>query len=287
MDPRCFLFVPGDSERKQEKSWESGADALILDLEDSVAPDAKHAARALTAAFLAQPAPMLRFVRVNALDTGLTEEDVAATAVGKPDGYVLPKCAGRGDIDALSALIEKHGAGDARIFAIATETVRAVRSLMSSDWSHPRLSAMTWGAEDLAADMGAIRNRNDGGRYYSPFTFARDAMLFAALDAGVAAVDSVYTNFRDEVGLIAEARAALDCGFTGKMAIHPAQVAPIQEVFTPTTDQVAWARKVVAAMDGAGKGVVQVDGIMIDRPHVKTAQGILDRWMAMTGGQGQ
>lgn len=285
MDPRCYLFVPGDSERKQAKSLESGADALILDLEDSVAPDAKRVARELTSVFLGESAPMQRFVRVNALDTGLTEDDVAATAGGKPDGYVLPKCQGRDDINTLSGMIEKHGADNAVIFAIATETVRAVRGLMASDWSHPRLAAMTWGAEDLAADMGAIRNRGDEGTYYSPFVFARDAMLFAAKDAGVAAVDSVYTNFRDEPGLVAEARAALDCGFTGKMAIHPAQVAPIQQVFTPTTEQVEWARKIIDAMDGAGKGVVQVDGKMIDRPHVKTAQGIMDRWKAVAGGQ--
>jgi len=283
MDPRCYLFVPGDSARKQEKSLDSGADALILDIEDSVAPGAKEEARRITADFLSRPAPMRRFVRVNALDTGLAEDDVAATAPGMPDGYVLPKCEGKGDIEALSRLIARHGGGDAVIFAIATETVRGVRNLLSSDWDHPRLAAMTWGAEDLAADMGAIRNRGDDGAYYTPFRFARDAMLFAAKDAGVTAVDSVYTDFRDEAGLIEEATEALDCGFTAKMAIHPAQVAPIQSVFTPTEEQVDWARKIVAAMDGAGAngagaGVAQIDGKMIDRPHLKSAQKILDRW---------
>lgn len=285
MDPRCYLFVPGDNARKQEKSLDSGSDALILDLEDSVAPDAKQAARDITADFLSRPAPMLRFVRVNALDTGLTDGDVAATASGRPDGYMLPKCEGSGDIDTLSRMIEKHGGGDAVIFAIATETVRGVRNLLSSDWDHSRLAAMTWGAEDLAADMGAVRNRGDDGAYYSPFRFARDAMLLAAKDAGVAAVDSVYVDFRDEAGLVAEAREALDCGFTAKMAIHPAQVAPIQAVFTPSEEQVDWARKIIAAMDGSGQGVVQIDGKMIDRPHVKTARNILSRWEGLRDGR--
>lgn len=285
MDPRCYLFVPGDSARKQEKALESVADALILDLEDSVAPDSKMAARQITAEFLEQPAPMRRFVRVNALDTGLTEDDVAVTAGGKPDGFVLPKCEGRGDIEQLAHLIDKHGAGPAGIFAIATETVRGVRNLLTCDWSHPRLAAMTWGAEDLAADMGAIRNRGDDGAYHSPFRFARDAMLFAAKDAGVTAVDSVYTDFKNEAGLIEEAKQALDCGFTAKMAIHPTQVAPIQSVFTPTDEQVEWAQKIVAAMNGAGNGVVQIDEQMIDRPHVKMAQKILDRWSVFGGGK--
>lgn len=283
MNPRCYLFVPGDSARKQEKSLESGADALILDLEDSVAPEGKQAARETVAAFLARPVPMARYVRVNALDTGLTEADIAATASGGPDCYVLPKCEGRADIDALAGLIDKHGGGATPIFAVVTETVRAVRSLLSEDWAHPRLTEMTWGAEDLAADMGAIRNRGDDGAYHSPFRFARDAMLFAAKDAGAAAIDSVFTDFRDEAGLIREAEEALDCGFTGKMAIHPAQVAPIQKVFTPSEAQVDWARRIVAAMDGAGKGVVQLDGKMIDRPHVKTARNILARWDRMGG----
>ncbi len=283
MTPRCYLFVPGDSARKQAKALESGADALILDLEDSVGPDAKQAARETVAGFLGTATSMARYVRVNALDTGLTEADVAATAPGKPDGFVLPKCEGRDDIEELSRLIEKHDGGDTGIFVIATETVRAVRSLMASDWSHPRLTAMTWGAEDLAADMGAFRNRGDDGDYHTPFRFARDAMLFAAKDAGVAAVDSVYTNFRDEAGLIMEAKEALDCGFMAKMAIHPAQVAPIQKVFTPTREQVDWARKIIAAMEGAGNGVVQIDGRMIDRPHVKSARSILDRWQARRG----
>lgn len=283
MNPRCYLFVPGDSERKQEKALESGADALILDLEDSVAPEGKQSARETVAAFLTCRAPMARYVRVNALDTGFTEADVAATAPGRPDCYALPKCESRADIEELSRLIDKYGGGNTPIFAIATETVRAVRSLLSEDWAHPRLTEMTWGAEDLAADIGAIRNRGDDGAYYSPFRFARDAMLFAAKDAGVAAIDSVFTDFRDEAGLIREAAEALNCGFTGKMAIHPAQVAPIQKVFTPSQEQVDWARRVVGATDGAGRGVVQLDGKMIDRPHVKTARNILARWERMGG----
>lgn len=273
-----YLFVPGDSERKMEKALESGAGALILDLEDAVGPEMKDAARILVAEFLKRPAPMPRFVRVNALETGMVEADVAATAAAGPAGYVLPKCEGRDDIDALSDVMTRHALeAECGILAIATETVRAVRALMRDDWSHPRLMGMAWGGEDLAADLGAAANRATDGAYHSPFRFARDTMLFAAKAAGVAAIDAVFTDFRDEPGLKAEALAASVCGFDGKLAIHPAQIDPIHRALAPTEDQITWARQVVDAMAAAGDGVARLDGKMLDRPHLRQAEKLLGR----------
>ncbi|SEN80186.1 HpcH/HpaI aldolase/citrate lyase family protein [Palleronia pelagia] len=274
--PRSWLFAPGDSARKMEKALGSGADAVIFDLEDSVAPDAKDAARARTAEALAAPVTGAgRWVRVNALDTGRTDADVAATVGGGPDGYVLPKCEGAEDIASLAAMIDGHGGGtDLPIVVIATETARAVRNLAHADWSHPSLYAMAWGAEDLAADLGALANRDEGGAFLRPFLLARDTMLFAARAAGVAAIDTVFTDFRDDAGLRAEAAAAMTLGFAGKLAIHPAQVAAIHEAYTPTAAQVDWAERVVAALDGKA-GVAQLDGRMIDQPHLRAARRIL------------
>ncbi|MFA7428663.1 MAG: CoA ester lyase [Rhodospirillaceae bacterium] len=275
---RTYLFVPADSPRKMERALQSGADALILDLEDSVAADRKDAARAEVARFLDAPAPMARFVRVNALCTGLTEADVASTAAARPDGYVLPKCEGPDDIETLSGLVDQAGgAASVRIMAIATESVRAVRRLMRENWSHPRLSALTWGGEDLSADMGASRNRDAGGAYLGPFQLARNLTLLAALEAGVEAIDAVYTDFANAEGLRDETAEARDLGFTGKLAIHPAQVAPIHDVFRPDPGQVEWARRVIAALAAAGGGVARLDGEMLDRPHLLQAQRILAR----------
>lgn len=274
MTHRSWLFVPGDDARKMAKAAEAGADAMIYDLEDSVAPDAKDEARAVTLDALRTAAEASRWVRVNALDTGRTEGDVRGTIAGGPDGYVLPKCGGRTDIAALAGMIGAAGA-DLPIVVVATETVRAVRSLAVSDWGHPCLHGMAWGAEDLAADLGALANRDGDGRYLRPFLGARDTMLFAARAAGVAAIDGVFTDFRDANGLRAEAEAAMAMGFDGKLAIHPAQVAAINTAFTPSAAQVDWAERVVAAM--ASNGVAQLDGKMLDQPHLKVAQGILAR----------
>lgn len=278
MSCRSYLFVPADSARKLAKAVESGADALILDLEDAVAPANKAAARAEAAGFLAQTLPMKRYVRVNGLSTGLTEEDVATTVAAAPDGYVLPKCEGPADIEALSALISRFGGSEKiGIMAIGTETVRGLRRLMREDWSHSRLSALTWGGEDLAADMGAERNRDEAGDYLGPFLMARDMTLLAAVEAGVAAVDAVFTNFRDEAGLLREARLAKTLGFSGKMAIHPAQVPVIHAAFRPEPAEVDWARAVIAALEAASEGVASLNGMMLDRPHLIRARKILER----------
>ena len=269
---RSYLFVPGDSARKQDKARGTGADALILDLEDSVAPDAKDAARDRTAAWLAEGAPMARLVRVNALSTGRTADDIAATAPGRPDGYVLPKCENLDDIAAAAAMIAAAGS-DAPILIIATETVRAVRQLMRAEWTHPALGGMAWGAEDLAADLGALTNRDADGIFRPPFAMARTLALLAAKDAGVAAVDGPHTAIGDTQGLRQEAEAAFAMGYDGKLAIHPAQVPVINAAFTPTDDQIAHARRVVEAMDGTG--VASLDGQMLDQPHLTQARKIL------------
>ena len=278
MSCRSYLFVPADSPRKMTRAAESGADALILDLEDAVAPANKVAARTEAARFLAEPMPMKRFVRVNALATGLTEKDVAATIAAAPDGYVLPKCEGPDDIETLSALIAKLGGGDGiGIMSIGTETVRGLRRLMREDWGHPRLAALAWGGEDLSADMGAERNRDAAEAYLGPFLMARDHTLLAALEAGADAVDAVFTDFRDEAGLMQEARLAKTLGFSGKMAIHPAQVAVIHAAFRPEPAEVDWAKAVIAALAATGEGVASLNGMMLDRPHLVRARKILER----------
>lgn len=275
---RSYLFVPANSPKKLERSVDSGADALILDLEDAVAADAKPRARKLVGDFLERSISPARFVRVNALPSEETEADIAATISKKPNGYVLPKCEGLDHVEALSALIEKHGGDESVcVMAIATETVRAVRHLMRDDWSHRRLSALTWGGEDLAANMGALSNRDATGQYLGPFRLASDLTLFAAIDAGVAPVDAVYTAFRDTAGLEIEARSASALGFVGKLAIHPAQVPVINAAFMPTAEQVDWAKAVMKLSDEAGGGVAWLDGEMLDAPHYKRAQHILSR----------
>ena len=269
---RSYLFVPGDSARKQDKARGTGADALILDLEDSVAPGDKDAARNRTAAWLAEGAPMARLVRVNSLSTGRTAEDIAATAAGRPDGYVLPKCESLDDIASVAAMIAAAGS-DAPILIIATETVRAVRQLMRADWAHPALGGMAWGAEDLAADLGALTNRDADGAFRPPFAMARTLALLAAKDAGVAAVDGPHTAIGDTRGLGREAEAAFAEGFDGKLAIHPAQVPVINAAFTPSAAQIDHARRVVEVMDGTG--VASLDGQMLDQPHLVQARKIL------------
>lgn len=273
---RSYLFVPADSSRKLDKAGDSDADALIVDLEDSVSAEHKDMARMQAAGFLAESLRPARFVRVNALSTGRTEGDIAATVAHRPAGYVLPKCEGPDQIEALSSLILRHrGHEDIRIIAIATESVRAVRRLMREDWAHPRLGAITWGGEDLAADMGALRNRDENGSYLGPFRLAREVALLAGLEAGIAPIDSVYTAFRESAGLESEARAARQIGFVGKLAIHPDQVPVINSVFTPTDEQLDWAREVIRLMDDAESGVARLDGEMLDAPHLRRARRIL------------
>ncbi|MGP9821341.1 HpcH/HpaI aldolase/citrate lyase family protein [Salinarimonas sp. NSM] len=285
---RSYLFVPGDSEKKLDKALGAGADALIVDLEDSVAPGEKARGRAVAAAFLARAAvvpgrPRL-LVRVNALDTDLIGADLDAVMPAVPDGIVLPKASGGQDVAHLAALIAVREAeyglpdGGTVIYAIATETARAIFGLGTYGGASHRLRGLAWGGEDLSADLGAETNRDETGAWTEPYRIARTMMLFGAAAAEVDAIDTVHTAFRDLDGLAAECRSARRDGFVGKLAIHPAQVPVINEAFTPAPAEIACARAIVAAFDAdPGAGVVAIDGEMIDMPHLKRARRVLAR----------
>jgi len=283
---RSLLFVPGDDERKLDKGLASAADALILDLEDAVAPARKSAARELCARTIASAkSPKQLFVRVNGLDTGDTLSDLAAVVAARPFGIVLPKCRGGEDVralaDHLSQLEAKAGVapGQTRILPIATENGASMFGLGSyGPPAHPRLCGLMWGGEDLAADLGAIGNRDARGAYTDPYQLARSLCLYAAAAVSLPAIDAVYTNFRDTEGLKAEAVEGLRDGFSAKAAIHPDQVAPINAAFTPTAADVERAQRIVAAFEtSTATGVASLDGRMLDRPHLRSAQRVLER----------
>jgi len=283
---RSFLFVPGDSERKLVKGPSSGPDGLILDLEDSVSADRKTAARGMVREYLKSPArpPLKLYVRVNALDTGLTLGDLAVVMQGKPDGIVFPKCVGQRDLDLLShyldALEAREGIdkGATRILTIATESAAAVLALTAAPARHARLMGHSWGGEDLMADLGALAKGPAPGQYDDTFKFARTVNLMAAVAAGVTAYDTVYPDIKNTEGLRAEANDARRMGYGGKIAIHPDQVAIIHEVFTPSGAEIDWARRVIATFrDNPGAGVLTLDGKMLDRPHLVLAQRLIAR----------
>lgn len=284
---RSMLFVPGDSPRKIEKGLGSNADAVIIDLEDSVAIADKEKARRVAAEALAGPKPASGpqiYVRVNALATGLTADDLSAVMAGGPAGIMQPKACGGSDVRTLSDLIAAeeagHGIADGAtgIVVVGTETAASLFRMASYDDAGPRLKGIAWGAEDLSADLGATTNRRPDGTYADPYRLARTLCLVGAVAAGVQPIDTVFTNFRDEMGLRAECEAAVCDGFTAKMAIHPAQVAIINELFTPSPADVARAQRIVDAFNAAGNaGVVGLDGEMLDRPHLTRAQRLLAR----------
>ncbi len=283
---RSLLFVPADSEKKLARGLESGADALILDLEDSVGAAAKPAAREAALAFLKTykgAGPRL-IVRVNALETGLTDADLDVVVAGAPDAIMLPKAEGGPSVTHLDAKLTAreavHGLteGAISIIALATETAAALFVGGTYRGASPRLSGLTWGAEDLSAELGSETNRDAQGRFTEPFVFARSICLAAAGAARVPAIDTVYVDFRNAEGLRVEAEEARRDGFTAKMAIHPAQVAVINEVFTPNAETIARANAVVAAFAAApGAGVVAIDGVMFDVPHLTRARQVLAR----------
>jgi len=271
---RSFLFVPADSERKLAKGAESGADAIILDLEDSVAADRKAGARDTALAYLKQHAdtkgPHL-VVRVNALDTGLTDADLDAVVAGRPDAILLPKAEGGAAVIHLDAKLTArealHGLpeGGIKILALATETAASLFVCGTYRGASSRLTGITWGAEDLSAELGSETNRDAQGRFTSPYMLARNLSLAAAASARAAAIDTVYADFRNMDGLRVEAIEARRDGFTAKMAIHPAQVAIINEVFTPAPEEITTAQAVVAAFAAnPSAGVVAIDGVMYD-----------------------
>ena len=280
MPIRSFLFVPADSDRKLARGLESGADALILDLEDSVAAANRPTARKLAREFLEAHGNerIARYVRVNPLASGLALNDLAATVGGRPDGILLPKCV-PDDIRTLDHYLSAFEAasdgsiGATRIVAIATP--QAVFALGNYAGASPRLEAITWGAEDLSACLGG-NNRTIDGAYDGPYQLARSLCLLAAAAAGVGALDTIYTDFRDPEGLKAECAAARRSGFTGKMAIHPAQLAAINEAFSTSAAEREWAERVIAAFTAnPSAGTLALDGKMIDKPHLVLARRLL------------
>jgi citrate lyase subunit beta/citryl-CoA lyase len=285
---RSLLFVPADSPRKLARAAACGADALILDLEDSVAPGAKIEARRGAAEYLRgfgqDPSGPLVLVRINGFESGQAEADLDAIAGHRPGGIMLPKAQGGMDVQHLGALlaVREAEAGFADqpigILPIVTETASAIFGMGSYKGASNRLMGMTWGAEDLAADLAAQTNRDGGGTFTPPFQLARNMMLFAAASAGVDAIDTVCADFRDRTLLQRECEEARRDGFTGKMAIHPDQVAIINDVFTPAPKELDHAQRVVDAFAAEpGAGVLSLDGMMIDRPHLRQAERLLGR----------
>lgn len=282
---RSLLFVPGDSDRKFEKALACSADALILDLEDSVALANKPAARAGVLQMLRQPRGAKQlFVRVNALDSGLLLGDLQAVMAGRPAGIMLPKCGGPHDVDRLGHYLDALevaaglDAGSTSILPIVTETPQALLNLKGYERCGPRLWGLLWGAEDLSSAIGATSNRRADGAYRGPFRLARDLCLMAATAAGVVPVDTVYTDFRDLAGLKNETLEGRIDGFGAKAAIHPDQCAAINAAFLPTPQEQAWAEAVLEALRQAPSGgVASLHGKMIDRPHELQARRILGR----------
>lgn len=285
---RSLLFVPGDSEKKLEKGFSSEADAVIVDLEDSVAPQNKISARDIAARFIEKHRRETRakkiYVRVNDLATGLTDDDLAAIVPVRPDGIMLPKSNSGRDVQQLAAKLRvreaEHGLPDGgiKILPIITETAAGVLAASTYAGASVRLSALTWGAEDLSAAIGARAARDENGRYTDLFRLARSLTILAASSADVVAIDTVFPDFRDMAAFEVECQEAERDGFTGKMAIHPAQVPVINAAFTPSVQAIEHSAAVVAAFAAAGNpGVVGLDGKMIDRPHLRLAERLLAR----------
>ena len=285
---RSMLFVPADSEKKLAKSLTSPADVLILDLEDSVAASKRPEARKLISAWMPEArAGGLKaklYVRINPLDSSDWEADLAGVMTAAPDGIILPKPHSGEDVHKLSIAlghaeqVHKLAKGATKILPIITETPLSVLQLHTYVGASSRVVGMSWGAEDLGAVVGSLANRDDAGQWTSPYRLVRDLCLFTASAAAFEPIDTVYVNFRDTAGLIAEAKVAKRDGFTGKIAIHPDQVAPINEVFTPTSAEIDHARTVMAAFESAGNmGVASLNGQMLDRPHQKLAERVLTR----------
>ena len=281
---RSLLFIPGDSEKKLAKAQSCGADVLILDLEDAVAPASKAKARGMVAEYLGslKDRESRFYVRVNALATGLADDDLDAVVAGKPDGIMLPKSGGGADAIALGAKLAAREAinglpdGSIRTIAISTETAASVFNMGSYRGASARMEALTWGAEDLAAEAAAETQRFEDGSYTPPYQLARSLCLFAAVASNVTPIDTVFTNFRDAAGLRREALAARRDGFLGKMLIHPDQVGPVNEIFTPSKESIARAQAILKAFEN-GAGVANLNGEMLDMLHVKYAERVIAR----------
>jgi len=289
MTLRSWLFVPGDSEKKLLKTTETGADAIIVDLEDSVAPQNKVDARRMAREWLEAHRrhiagrPMARWVRINPLDTPGWRDDLIAVMAGAPDGIMLPKANGPDQIQQLTAELyelEQRNQipnGTTRILPLVSETPQAALTIPAYlGASLPRLAGLTWGAEDLSAELGASRKRDAAGQWTTAFQFVRAQTLLTAHARGIMAIDTLYDDFRDEAGLTAFAQASRADGFTGMLAIHPSQVPIINAAFSPSDEELAHAQAIVAAFaSSTGAGALQIGGKMIDQPHLKLAKRLL------------
>jgi citrate lyase subunit beta/citryl-CoA lyase len=285
---RSLLFVPADGGSKLDKAMASGADGVIIDLEDSIAAASKESARKLALDFLKsaqsrKDRPQL-LVRINGLDTGMTDADLDAIVPGKPDAVLLPKAEGGATVIHLDAKLTVREAlaglpeGEIKILAQTVESPVGLFSAGSYRNCSARLIGMTWGPEDLSAELGAEANREIDGTLTEPYRIARAMCLFGAAAAKVPAIETIYVNFRDTDVLRKDTELARRDGFTGRLAIHPAQVPVINEVFTPSTAQIEKAKAIVAAFEAKpGAGTVGIDGKMYDRPHLARAQALLQR----------
>lgn len=278
---RSFLFVPADSERKLRKAADAGADALILDLEDSVAAEARPDARQLAREYLKGKSNC--WVRINPMDSDDAPADLEAVLQSAPTGIILPKprsadAVKRLSLD-LSRLELENGLaeGSTKLIALCTEHPEALFTLHSYVGASPRLTGLSWGAEDLSAALGASANRDEHGNWLPPYELARSLCLVAAAAAEVAAIDTVFTDFKDLKGLQYYAEKARRDGFCGMLAIHPGQIDTINSAFLPTNEELEAAQKIVAQFAAnPGAGTIGIDGKMIDRPHLVQAQRLLD-----------
>jgi len=272
-EPRSWLFVPADSERKVAKALDSEADAIIFDLEDSVAPAQKAAARDILKNLTGRSGGPEWWVRINPLGSEFHKDDLELIGIADVRGIVLPKAESGADITQLA-----HRTGNIPIHAIVTETAASLFGLLSYRDPKSPLAAMSWGAEDLSAALGASSKYEAGGELAFTYKLARSLCLAGAVAAGVQPVDGVFQDIRDEEGLRAETEAARRDGFTGKLAIHPAQVPVINAAFTPSSEDVSHAEEIVAAFEAhPHAGVLSVDGKMVDRPHLTQARRVLER----------
>ncbi|MCW5693932.1 MAG: CoA ester lyase [Pseudolabrys sp.] len=285
---RSLLFVPADAGAKLDKAMASGADVVIIDLEDSITPERKPAARQAAREYLtAHNADAKRprlFVRINGLDTGMTDADLEAIVPGKPDAVLFPKAEGGASVVHLDAKLSAQeaiaGLAEGAVKVLAQNVESAAGLFLAGTFKDvsKRLIGMTWGPEDLSAELGAESNRDDNGFLTEPYRFARSVCLFGAAAAKLPAIETVYVDFRNSEGLRQDTIAARRDGFVGRLAIHPAQVPVINEVFTPSAEQIDKAKAIIAAFAAnPGAGAVGIDGKMFDRPHLVRAQALLAR----------
>jgi citrate lyase subunit beta / citryl-CoA lyase len=280
---RSMLFVPGDRPERFARAVTSGADAVIFDLEDAVVPERRAVARVEIARYLADAERQVPlWVRINPVETHDALLDLAAVIAARPDGIVLPKARDGADVERASHWLESLevraglGQGSVGLIPLITERAGAVLNAASFTRLPARVRGLTWGAEDLAADIGALGNRLPDGEFEFTYAYARSMCLLAAAAAGVAAIDTVDIEIRDGAAVERRARDSRRQGFAGKLAIHPAQVAPIHAAFSPSAAEVEWAGRVLAAFSASpGAGAVSLDGRMLDRPHVLQAERIL------------